>query len=655
MHKEAYENYLKKTSAKTAPKLSSKISSSSTNSTSSALSDLPATSAPSSAQTKLAQFSGNRSIKYYDRDSNRYKKLLSGLGLLFASNSLPYLLVESPEMEYLINLLDPKFQLPKRKKLAREVANLHEKLKTTLQADIKKAGKFCLIMDIWSRRGLSESYLGILVRYFDHASVSTKQALISLAKMEGSHSGENIKRTMDSVLIDWGIKEEDILYFVTDSGSNIVKALKECVIEFIPLIQEEEKGEDDNDEILIEEGDPNMEAEEEESENVVEIDLEDFEESEKEHFEIFGYEKRIPCIAHKLMCVVRKIIDGSKTLKPIITSATKLVKSFTQSGVNKELLLKYNNRRGLLSPSQTRWVYTFYVLNRLLESRAAVEKVVVEKKLNQVALTALQWEQIENLRDLLRYFADIINDLEGDNYPTINEVIPALKDLISKLKDKRDEPYGLSKIDIVRRELKSEIENKFAFILDPSKPNFQPAHMLATFFDPKYLKGLKPDQRDVCAKIIVSDILSKSPRPTTEADTSSTATSSSNVKYSGFFEETEETEQYVATQYDQSKILQTKLDAYLQEVLRFRDQQSSSNENDVDVFIDPIKFWAGKLSTFGDVAKYALNVLMVPASSAGIERVFSLASIVQGGQRFRLSAGSTEKELMVKVNRSYLI
>lgn len=179
--------------------------------------------------------------------------------------------------------------------------------------------------------------------------------------------------------------------------------------------------------------------------------------------------------------------------------------------------------------------------------------------------------------------------------------------------------------------------------------------MLATFFDPKYLKGLKPDQRDVCAKIIVSDILSKSPRPTTEADTSSTATSSSNVKYSGFFEETEETEQYVATQYDQSKILQTKLDAYLQEVLRFRDQQSSSNENDVDVFIDPIKFWAGKLSTIGDVAKYALNVLMVPASSAGIERVFSLASIVQGGRRFRLSAGSTEKELMVKVNRSYLI
>ena len=44
----------------------------------------------------------------------------------------------------------------------------------------------------------------------------------------------------------------------------------------------------------------------------------------------------------------------------------------------------------------------------------------------------------------------------------------------------------------------------------------------------------------------------------------------------------------------------------------------------------------------------------VPASSAGIERVFSLASIVQGGRRFRLGAGSTEAELMIKVNRSFL-
>jgi len=41
------------------------------------------------------------------------------------------------------------------------------------------------------------------------------------------------------------------------------------------------------------------------------------------------------------------------------------------------------------------------------------------------------------------------------------------------------------------------------------------------------------------------------------------------------------------------------------------------------------------------------------ASSAGIERIFSIASGVQE-RRFRLSAQATENELMIKVNRQFL-
>lgn len=55
------------------------------------------------------------------------------------------------------------------------------------------------------------------------------------------------------------------------------------------------------------------------------------------------------------------------------------------------------------------------------------------------------------------------------------------------------------------------------------------------------------------------------------------------------------------------------------------------------------------------VAVTALDLLVVPASSAGIERVFSLASVVQGGRRFRLSAKQTENELMIKVNKGFLM
>ena len=148
-HKEAYANYLAKTWAKTVPKSSSR------NSTSKSLSSLNSTLSTTSS-----------TIRYYDEDSDHYKNLLNAVALLFASNSLPYLLIESLDFVHLVKLLDPKFKLPKRRRLTSEVGALHEKLKPTLKSEIKKAGKVCLILDIWSRRGLSESYLGILIRYF---------------------------------------------------------------------------------------------------------------------------------------------------------------------------------------------------------------------------------------------------------------------------------------------------------------------------------------------------------------------------------------------------------------------------------------------------------------------------------------------------------
>ena len=66
-------------------------------------------------------------------------------------------------------------------------------------------------------------------------------------------------------------------------------------------------------------------------------------------------------------------------------------------------------------------------------------------------------------------------------------------------------------------------------------------------------------------------------------------------------------------------------------------------------------FWASKRETFGEIASFALNLPTVPASTSGVERVFSLASIVQGGRRYRLGAGSTGKELMIKVNRNFFL
>ena len=97
------------------------------------------------------------------------------------------------------------------------------------------------------------------------------------------------------------------------------KGLKECVVEFVPLLDQAEH-EDENDETDSDKS--NDEADE----------VGEFENAEKEHNSIFGYSKRIACIGHYLACVIRKCIDNSKanvTSNPqhIIQSALRLVRA----------------------------------------------------------------------------------------------------------------------------------------------------------------------------------------------------------------------------------------------------------------------------------------------------------------------------------------
>jgi hypothetical protein len=68
------------------------------------------------------------------------------------------------------------------------------------------------------------------------------------------------------------------------------------------------------------------------------------------------------------------------------------------------------------------------------------------------------------------------------------------------------------------------------------------------------------------------------------------------------------------------------------------------------------KFWAPRLSdpVSKSLAELAINILIVPPSSASIERVFSIASMVQGGRGRAIGQSMTEKELIIRSN-SYLI
>ena len=65
-----------------------------------------------------------------------------------------------------------------------------------------------------------------------------------------------------------------------------------------------------------------------------------------------------------------------------------------------------------------------------------------------------------------------------------------------------------------------------------------------------------------------------------------------------------------------------------------------------------MEFWINEKNHFPKLYNVALDVLGTPATSAPLEGIFSQASAVLDGRRYRLNEKSLEAELFLRVNSS---
>lgn len=152
----------------------------------------------------------------------------------------------------------------------------------------------------------------------------------------------------------------------------------------------------------------------------------------------------------------------SEELNLVIKKVIDLISRFTMSVKNTGLLKqKTPNGIGLIKPVRTRWIYWFYVFDRVLKIKKYVYKnyiyttkrlfsccvdntdtiaidfrqllEVCEEENIDYDISTLEWKLLQQLTDLLSPFATAVTRLEGQNYSTLSEVYPALFSLESKL------------------------------------------------------------------------------------------------------------------------------------------------------------------------------------------------------------------------------
>ena len=86
----------------------------------------------------------------------------------------------------------------------------------------------------------------------------------------------------------------------------------------------------------------------------------------------------------------------------------------------------------------------------------------------------------------------------------------------------------------------------------------------------------------------------------------------------------------------------------LAEIVRYLESCPNVNEK-----VDPVEFWIENEKTYPSLAPVACDLLIIPASSAPIERVFSTAGQITSGKRNRLNDRNLEREMLLKKKKKY--
>ena len=100
-------------------------------------------------------------VTQYDHNSHRYQWITRKLVIFVGCTSVASSLAENEEFQPLIQILDPRCKAPRRAAVSKEIDKVMFDMKACVQSFLGDARKVSLCADIWTKKGLKSSYLGI--------------------------------------------------------------------------------------------------------------------------------------------------------------------------------------------------------------------------------------------------------------------------------------------------------------------------------------------------------------------------------------------------------------------------------------------------------------------------------------------------------------
>lgn len=126
----------------------------------------------------------------------------------------------------MMETIDKRLTLPKKTKIANLGDQMYLAEKVKFKNRLAMARKVTIGIDIWTKKGLTASFLAVSACYFNVQDSEAEPILLNLKQMVHPHTAHSIVTLMEKCTEEWGIPKEKILMIITDNGSNMVSAFR---------------------------------------------------------------------------------------------------------------------------------------------------------------------------------------------------------------------------------------------------------------------------------------------------------------------------------------------------------------------------------------------------------------------------------------------
>ena len=259
--------------------------------------------------------------------NSRHKKITEKIAGVLIHDFQPYSFVEDRGFKELMEELEPRYKIPHRTTFCRSVIpRIYEEVKEQVKSKVvdlqQQKNKVALAIDMWTSEA-NEAYLGLSCHYLTQGFELVSLCL-AVEHFTGRHTGVNIASGIRHILSDYFIDQSTVSAVIVDNASNMDLALG------------------------------------------------------------VGEWRSRHCFGHTLQLAIGDGLKMSPGVQDMIKSAKAIVAFFHHSTKATEKLKELQVQLKLpdykiITDCPTRWNSTYYMLQRLLEQKAAITVMTAEK------------------------------------------------------------------------------------------------------------------------------------------------------------------------------------------------------------------------------------------------------------------------------------